>query len=305
MNKVVKGVSAAVLTPRLADESVDVASLRALIEFLMDRGITSFAMNGATGEYCYTTPEQLRLILRTVKEASGGAAKIVCGVGAAGAHGTQQLIRVAEEAGVQALLLPMPYFFIYQQQDVEAFSRTMAASTELPILLYNLPQFAGELQPVTARRLITEVPNIIGIKDSSGSLDILTDLTQHRIDAVRIIGNDSVYVPALRDKICDGVISGVACVLPELMLGIESLRERADSAGMAEYTRLLDEFIEKLLLFPTPWGLKFMAQARGIFTPQIGLPLSGHRRESSDHAIEWLRAWLPNALQIIQTAKTT
>ena len=61
----------------------------------------------------------------------------------------------------------------------------------------------------TVRRLIVEVPNIIGIKDSSGSLEILRDLTTHGVEACRIIGNDSALVQAMEEKICDGVVSGV------------------------------------------------------------------------------------------------
>ena len=82
--KKISGVYAAVLTPRLADESVNVPALRKLIAFLMEQGISSYAVNGATGEFCLTTPAQLRMMLATVKEASRGKAKILCGAGAAG-----------------------------------------------------------------------------------------------------------------------------------------------------------------------------------------------------------------------------
>src|SRR6202000_2895126 len=144
-----------------------------------------------TGELCITTPEQLRALLSAAKEVTGDSAQFLCGVGAANTEGAIEFAQIAEDAGVQALLLPMPYFFPYQQGDLEQFSRSVAAAVSVPVMLYNLPQFTSGLQKETVHALISEVPNIIGIKDSSGSLEILTHLTQHKLDACRIVGDDA------------------------------------------------------------------------------------------------------------------
>jgi 4-hydroxy-tetrahydrodipicolinate synthase len=296
--KLVSGVYAAVLTPRFADDAVDVKALRALIVFLMAKGISKFAMNGATGEFCLTTPEQLRIILRTVQEASDGKAEILCGVGAPGSVLAKELAAIAESAEVKGLLLPMPYFFPYQQEDLDLFSRDVAASTKLPILLYNLPQFTSGLEKETVRRMITEVPNIVGIKDSSGSLEILRDLTDHGVDACKIVGNDNALAPAMKEGICDGVVSGVACAMPEVIL---SLYGEVDSTGSEEFataSRLLSEFIQQLDAFPTPWGLKWIVEARGIVKAGFSQPVTEHRIEQSREMIRWFGEWLPTALAI-------
>ena len=99
-NKVVRGVSAAVLTPRLTDGSVDAPSLRKLLAFLLNKGISSFALNGATGEFCITTPAQLCTLLTTAKEAAGGSAQFLCGVGAADSAQSIVFARMAQDAGV-------------------------------------------------------------------------------------------------------------------------------------------------------------------------------------------------------------
>ena len=298
-SKLVQGVYAAVLTPRRADDSIDQAALAGLIRFLMAKGIHSFAMNGATGEFCLTTPAQLQTILTTVQEASDGAAEILCGVGAPGVAGAKELAAIAQAAQVKALLLPMPCFFPYQQQDLDLFSREVAASTTLPVLLYNLPQFTSGLDKETVRRLILEVPNIIGIKDSSGSLDILSDLTSHNIDACRIVGNDSALAPALEQCVCDGVVSGVACALPEVIQALYAVGEQTGSPEFANASRLLDEFIGQLAGAPTPWGLKWMAEARGILTATFSQPVTTQRQEQGRRMAAWLHKWLPDALASI------
>jgi 4-hydroxy-tetrahydrodipicolinate synthase len=292
-NKEVFGVYAAVLTPRHADESIDVPALRKLIEFLMAQGISTFAMNGATGEFCLTTPSQLRLILSTVREATKGTAQILCGVGAAGTALAIELAAVAESEGVKALLLPMPYFFPYQQDDLDGFCRTVAAGTKLPILLYNLPQFTSGLDRQTVRTLITEVPNIIGIKDSSGSLEILRDLTAH----------DSALAPAMLEGICDGVVSGVACAMPEVILALYAQAANTGSAEFDHASKVLTEFIDQLNLFPTPWGLKWIVEARGVCEATFAQPVTPRRRAQSLAMAEWFSDWQHTAIPTVVSAE--
>ncbi len=289
--KIVKGLYAAVLTPRDLHDNVNPAALRKTLEFLMEMDIHSFAFNGATGEMCLTTPEHLRTILQVAHEVGGDQVEFLCGVGAAGTAQAIEFGKIAQHFGARGLLLPMPYFFPYEQDDLEQFSRTVARGVNLPILLYNLPQFTSGLQKETVRTLISEVPNIIGIKDSSGSLDILRDLTEHAPDACRIVGNDRVLAPALLEKVCDGVISGVACSLPELIREIYALRDRKESADFERRSRLLNEFIEQLSAFPTPWGLKWICEARGIMRAVFAQPASERRTTQSRELMKWFLEW--------------
>jgi len=294
--KQVSGVYAAVLTPRNQDDSVDTAALTSLIHFLIAKGISSFALNGATGEFCLTTPDHLRIILSTVQQASNGEAEILCGVGAPGTALAIELAAIAQQAGVKGLLLPMPCFFPYQQEDLDLFCREVAGSTALPILLYNLPQFTSGLEKETVATLISEVPNIIGIKDSSGSLDILRHLTDRKVDACRIVGNDSALAPAILEGVCDGVVSGVACAVPEIIQALYAQRERPESQPFQSASKLLDEFIEQLNPFPTPWGLKWAIAARNIIPATFSQPVTAHRLEQSVAMATWLQSWLPSAV---------
>jgi 4-hydroxy-tetrahydrodipicolinate synthase len=289
--KLARGVCAAVLTPRLPDGSVDVGSLRKLLKFLLHKGISSFALNGATGEFCITTPTQLRSLLTTVKQVTGGAAELLCGIGAADTAGSIAFARIAQDAGVKGLLLPMPYFFPYHQDDLEQFSRSVATNVSVPVLLYNLPQFTSGLQKETVHTLIREVPNIIGIKDSSGSLEILRYLSEQDGETCRIVGDDSVLSSALREKVCDGVISGVACVVPELILALYDGEKHPWSPEFVETTQALDELIAHLSAFPTPWGLKWIAQARAILQATFSLPNSPARTAQGEQFVRWFQGW--------------
>jgi 4-hydroxy-tetrahydrodipicolinate synthase len=289
--KVVSGVYAAVSTPRDAAGAVDARALRFALKFLMEQGIRGFALNGATGEYCLTSPEELRTIVEAGSEATAGRAEFVCGIGAAGIVASVENGRIAIEGGAKGLLLPMPHFFPYEQDDLDAFCRAAAEQLPVPILLYNLPVFTTPLDAPTVLRLVADCPNIVGIKDSSGSLGILRALTESGLDACRIVGNDAVLAGALREGVCDGVISGVAYVLPELLLALYAEGQTPETAEFGELSRRLDEFIGAVGGFPVPWALKWIAESRAIAPLSFSQPLSPRRREQGRELQEWFRNW--------------
>jgi 4-hydroxy-tetrahydrodipicolinate synthase len=158
----------------------------------------------------------------------------------------------------------------------------------VPVLLYNLPQFTSGLDPQTSLELIRECRTIVGIKDSSGSLDTLQLLTESAVGARRIVGNDDVLAQALERRLLDGVVSGVACVLPELIVRLYAVG--LIEGGSAEFNELataLASFIGQIRSLPTPWGLKMIAEARGILDAAYPMPLSAERVAQRAILLQW------------------
>lgn len=289
-DKLVHGLYAALLTPRRPDDSVDEIALAGLVEFLLGCGVSRFVVNGATGEYCLTTSQNLRTIFSVVHKTAPDAT-ILCGIGAAGISRTFELATIAAGEGARAALLPMPFFFPYQQIDLDAFAHAAARRAELPLLLYNLPEFTSGLDAETSCRILRDVPNIVGIKDSGSSLDTLRQLTAERSSACRIIGNDGILAGALREGVCDGVVSGIACVVPELLQAILDAAGRNDLESLNQLEVQLDMLREKIGSFPVPWGLKWIAEARGIFPATFSQPVAPIRIEQGRKVVEWFREW--------------
>jgi 4-hydroxy-tetrahydrodipicolinate synthase len=299
MEKLIRGVYAAVITPRKIDGTIDEDSLRSWLTFLIEAGVQGFAINGATGEFCLTTVDEFHLLMDLVANTLAGKASFLAGVGSPSTAASVRLGKIASEAGARAVLLPMPYFFPYSQDDLAEFSRAVAKELDSKILLYNLPQFTSGLAPETSLRLIRECSNIVGVKDSSGLLDTVRLLTHEEPSACRVIGNDGVLASALKEGIADAVVSGVACVLPELITQIFLGGIGAGSVtGWALLTAALDAFIEQLDKLPTPWGLKVMAEARGIAAASFPMPLSLNRRVLEKE----LALWFEQNYSILSTA---
>jgi 4-hydroxy-tetrahydrodipicolinate synthase len=295
------GVFAAVLLPRNNDGSLAEQSFRSQLTFLAALGLMNVAINGATSEYCQTTPAELKICLNLAKEILPSPGSILCGIGSGGLPDTLRLAEIAGNAGVRGLLVPPPYFFRYAQGDVTAFAEAVARQVPLPQLLYNLPQFTTGYDVETTLELVRNHSNIAGIKDSSGSLDSVRALTQHHPRAARIIGNDGVLADALAEGICDGVVSGVASVLPELIQAL--FMHRPGRPAFATVAAHLKTLIARLDGLPTPWGLKAIAEERGIAPAVFALPPSAARLSQLSQLRSWFRGWKPALDESLYEAK--
>lgn len=299
-NRTIGGVIAAALLPRNGEGQPLWETFEASLAFLKAQGVAGICVNGATGEYAGATAEERRHAVTVARKVMGDSGLVVSGEGSCSLIETLNRCRDAEEEGADAHLVPGPHFFPYPQEDLAEFYRQVAAGVNRPVLIYNLPQFTNGVDKPLALELIRGEEKIAGMKDSSGRLDILEALTTGGpADAVRFVGNDSVLAEALRNRWSTGGISGVACVLPEVILGL--WHNAADTAG-EEFTtaaRLLDEYIAQLGPWPTPWGLKLTAECRGLGPASTCIPLSAARRAQAEAFRAWFEPWWAAASQAL------
>lgn len=283
------GVIAALLLPR--DEAGRPAwdDFDRNASFTLRVGVSGLCVNGATGEFAGATREERREAVARARRIAGSSGVVVSGIGATRWAEFLDLAHDSEEAGADALLTPAPYFFNYSPGDLAEFYRRISGELRIPALIYNLPAFTGGIETALAMELIAGSKMIAGVKDSSGELGLLEQLTAaNHGRAVRLVGNDSVLAEALERGVCDGTISGVAGVVPEITLAL--WRSARDNGGSL-FTRLrarLGALIGQLDAFPTPWGLKLIAELRGLGPASFGLPLSPERKRQAE---EFQRAW--------------
>ncbi|MCU0227600.1 MAG: dihydrodipicolinate synthase family protein [Bryobacterales bacterium] len=292
MPALITGVYAAIFTPR--DEHGEIADdvLEGHARWLLQSGVQGLVVGGATAEYVFADESEARRLVEAVADIAGRH-RFIAGIGG----GTvQQCIRRGQHAmdcGARALLLPAPHFFPYSPEDVATFARHVANHVNGPVLLYQLPQFSNGYSTEHALGLLHTEDAVVGIKDSSGSLELLRDLTERGAAGVsRIVGNDSVLVRGRREGVCDAVISGVSAALPDLIVALFDAAS-VDSETEPPLAFLLDEVIQQLNGFPVPWGLKWIAEARGLGPFGSPLPISPQRQDEARALREWLRDFLP------------
>jgi 4-hydroxy-tetrahydrodipicolinate synthase len=293
----VAGLFAAVPTPVLADGGVDLVTLDRLIDFMVGAGVSGICIGGATGEYPhFETADRLAVVQRAAARLPRDRALLV-GIGAPSMRLVVEMGEAAIAAGSRALLLPMPMFFRYEQQDLEAFCAHASRSLRAPCLLYNLPAFTNALEPATIVSLLKSETFLVGIKDSSGDEDNLAALALARTKAAQpwslLVGDDRLLLAGLQSG-WDGAISGVAAMCPELLVALHQsfLDGKRDHAERLQ--ALLQELLSQMMRFPTPWAIRIGLAARGYSTGPLPLPSSARRQQQIATFTTWLQDWLPS-----------
>ena len=166
----------AMVTPFAADGSIDWDGVARLAHHLADHGHDAIAVNGTTGEAPTTKSSEKLEIIKVVKSAVGSRVKVLSGAGDNETSYTVEQAKRSADAGADGLLIVAPYYNKPPQAGIEAHFKAVAAATDLPIMMYDIPGRTGvEIESDTIMRLF-EVPNIVALKDAKGNLAATSDV---------------------------------------------------------------------------------------------------------------------------------
>jgi dihydrodipicolinate synthase/N-acetylneuraminate lyase len=284
-------IFAALCTPTDECGRPDLAAFDRVVDFVMERGAEGIVLGGATAEFPHFTVEDRSALIRRAVARISGRGPVLANVGTSSVFSTVELAHRAADARCAALLLSMPHYFRYSQDDLAAYCEGVCASVDAPFLLYNLPSFATPIEVSTALRLFESIPNLVGIKDSSGNAANLAMLAASSVRQGLFAGHDSLLLDALRAG-WSGVISGIACFAPELVSALVRSYHDGDQERVSDHQTTLNQLVEKVAgPLPTPWGIRIGLEARGIATGPLHIPLARARRAQIDEIRNWLADW--------------
>ncbi|PGY06593.1 4-hydroxy-tetrahydrodipicolinate synthase [Bacillus sp. AFS031507] len=164
-----KGIIPAMLTPLTVEQKVNEAVTRQLTNHLIDSGVHGIFILGTNGEFHLLNTEEKLEMTRIVIDEVNGRVPVMVGTGGNSTEEAIELSQKMEQLGADALSLITPFFIPPTQEELAVHFEKVAESTSLPFLLYNIPARTGvNIEPETVARL-AKVPNIVGIKDSSGN----------------------------------------------------------------------------------------------------------------------------------------
>lgn len=223
LNRTLRGVVVAMVTPFDDDDQPDLAAVRDLTDFLLDRGVHCLYPTGTTGEmYLLSVPER-QAVAETVIAHARGRATVYIHVGAMTLSDTVTLARHACTHGADGIGVVTPSFFRVTERELEEYYVSVANSVppDFPVYLYNIPQLsANDLTAAVAARIIARCPNVVGIKYSYPDLLRVNEYLALKGGHFSVlVGADRLLVPALAMG-CDGTVSGVACVCPEPLVAL-------------------------------------------------------------------------------------
>lgn len=228
-----RGIIPAVITPLTAEEKFNEKAMRKLINYLIDGGVHGLFITGTTGEFYGLTPEEKREIFQVTMDETKGRVPVYAGTNGITTRESVMLTQLAEECKIDAVSVLTPMFVTPNQDQIFKHYKDIAASTSLPVILYNNPPKTGvNITPATVAKL-AEISNIVSIKDSSGDLTLTADyirLTQGRDDFSVLMGRDTLIYGALLYG-ATGSIASCANVAPRLCVDIYEKYMAGDLAG--------------------------------------------------------------------------
>ena len=270
----ITGSIVAIVTPMHEDGSLDLARLRSLIDFHVKEGSDGIVVVGTTGESPTVNVEEHCELIRVAVEHAAGRIPIIAGTGANSTREAIELTEFSRQAGAVAGLSVVPYYNRPTQEGLYQHFRTIAEASPLPLILYNVPgRTVADLSNDTALRL-SQVPNIIGIKDATGNIDRACDLIARAPEGFALYTGDDMTAMAFIMLGGHGTISVTANVAPRLMHEMcvaaaagEGLRARALNARLIGLHRQL--FCEA-----NPIPVKWAVEQMGYIGKGLRLPLT-------------------------------
>ncbi|WP_068638215.1 4-hydroxy-tetrahydrodipicolinate synthase [Thauera butanivorans] len=270
----ITGSLVAIVTPMLDDGSLDYPRLRNLIDWHINEGTDGIVIVGTTGESPTVDVEEHCELIRVTVEHADGRIPVVAGTGANSTVEAVELAQFAKQAGAAAHLSVVPYYNRPTQEGLYRHFRTIAESVDLPLILYNVPgRTVADLANDTTLRL-AEVPNIVGIKDATGSLDRACDLAERAPEGFALYSGDDMSSAAFLMLGGHGVISVTANVAPRAMHELCAAAAAGDMRKLRETNAALTGLHRDLFCEANPIPVKWAVARMGLIGDGIRLPLT-------------------------------
>lgn len=267
-------VITAMVTPFDKNREIDYNKVEELTKYLINNGSDTLLVAGTTGEGPTLTHEEEIEVLSTVKRANANKAKVIMNAGSNCTMTAIRTAKLAEKEDVDAILSVVPYYNKPSQKGMIEHFSAIAKSTNLPVIIYNIPSRTGvNMQPQTVAQLANEFDNIVGIKQSCGDMDAITEMKLICPEDFSIYsGDDSLTLPMLSLG-ARGVISVASHIFgSELKSMIRNYKTGEFLAALNMHKKLYPAF-KKLFMAPNPVPVKAALAHKGIIEDVVRRPL--------------------------------
>ncbi|MBR1218697.1 4-hydroxy-tetrahydrodipicolinate synthase [Bradyrhizobium sp. U87765 SZCCT0131] len=268
------GVWAPLVTP-FRDGRLDIASTRRLIEHLLAQGVAGFIPLGTTGESPTLDDDEIETMVAETVAAVAGRVPVFVGIGGNATHKVIRAVRRLSAHPFDGILSVCPYYNRPTQDGLRAHFTAIAGETDRKILIYNIPYRTSiNLANDTVLRL-AEQPNIVGIKDSSGSLTQSLELLALRPWGFSVLtGEDALFLTMLANGADGGILASCHLATDAFVAVAERMAANDQHDALARWTPL-SRLVGKLFGEPNPVPLKYALWRQGLIaSPECRLPLT-------------------------------
>ena len=267
-------VITAMVTPMDSKGKIDYDAVEKLAKYLIENGSDALLVAGTTGESPTLTNEEERELVSTVKRAAQNKAKIILSAGSNCTHTAVEFSKNAQKEEADAILSVVPYYNKPNQIGLIEHYSEIAKATDLPVILYNIPSRTGiSIEPSTVAYLASTFENIVGIKQSFGDMDKVTEIRSYCPDNFAIYsGDDSLTLPMLSLG-ARGVISVASHLFGKEIKSMIRNFKSGDVLAARNMHKKLYPVFRQLFMAPNPIPVKAALKYKGLIEEYVRKPL--------------------------------
>ncbi len=285
-NLIFSGAATALITPFSGGE-IDYKALSRLIDYQIEGEIDALVIGGTTAEAATLSDEERYKLYTFAKGKIAGRTRLILGTGTNDTRVAIKHTKFARQLGCDGVLLVTPYYNKGTEEGIEKHYLSIAESTDLPIILYNVPSRTGVNLGFNLLERLAEHPNIVALKEASDSIDRLVRLASLGDKLTLYSGNDSQIYPTLSLG-GKGVISVMSNLLPRTTVRLcrDYFEGREEKALKLQLSLL--PFIRSLFLETNPSPIKYALASRGFCASEVRLPLAEPRESTKKEILRQL-----------------
>ena len=269
-----KGLGIALITPFTADGEVDYKSLKRLVEYQLDNGADFLCILATTGEApCLNTAEKDEITV-FIKEIVNGRIPILKYCGGNNTAAVVDEIKTTDWTGIAGILSICPYYNKPSQEGLYQHFKAISEASPLPIVLYNVPGRTGvNMTAATTVRIAKDFPNIVGVKEASGSLEQVDEIIKNKPDNFDVISGDDALTFSMVASGAAGVISVIGNALPKEFSRMIRLEFKGEYEPARKIHHMFTELYSLLFVDGNPAGCKALLNDMGMIQNVLRLPL--------------------------------
>ena len=279
VHNIFKGLGIALITPFKDDGSVDYESLKRLVQYQLDNGADFFCILATTGETPTLTADEKSKIKN-----------LVVGCGGYNTAAIVEELKTGDFRGIDGILSVCPYYNKPSQEGLYQHFKAIAAATQLPVVLYNVPGRTGvNMQAATTVRLARDCQNIVAIKEASGNLEQVDEIIKNKPNGFDVISGDDALTFPMVSCGAVGVISVIGNALPKEFSKMIRLQMRGEYDPARKIHHRFIDLFSLLFVDGNPAGVKAMLSEMGFIQNVLRLPLVPMRIKNMQRMSEILK----------------
>ena len=290
MENIFHGLGIALITPMKGEGEVDYEALEKLVDYQITNGADFLCILATTGEAPCLTREEKDKITDVIKRVDNGRIPILKYCGGNNTRAVIEEIKAMDWSGIHGILSICPYYNKPSQEGLYQHFKAIAKASPLPVVMYNVPGRTGvNMKAATTVRIAKDFPNVVAIKEASGSLEQIDEIIKNKPKNFEVISGDDALTFSMIASGAVGVISVIGNALPKEFSRMIRLEFNNEYAAALKIHHQFTELYKLLFVDGNPAGVKSLLNDMGMIENVLRLPLVPTRIETKQKMDEIIK----------------